>query len=158
MTKSRFLLALLVLVQVGACFAPAQRREDDLLQEARAWNDDLRWARWDVLGQALTPEENARMQERRDLIAKELVIADNEVTAVHFQPGSRGAAVSVTLDWYKKSEAVLRQTTLEQQWELRAGHWIMIKQKRTRGDRFPLVPEPVEKQRAPSPAAGSVPG
>jgi hypothetical protein len=154
----RFAPALALLACALGCMTPTQRREDDLTHDARMWNDDFRWARWDIVGQSLTPEENALFQERRNLVGDDLVIADYEVTAVHFMQGSHAATVDVTLQWYKKSDPTVRQSTLQQRWEQRAGRWLMIRQRRTRGDRFPLVPEPVEQKDAPSTATGSGPG
>jgi hypothetical protein len=154
----RFASTLALLACALGCMTPTQRREDDLTHDARMWNDDFRWARWDIVGQSLTPDENALFQERRNLVGDDLVIADYEVTAVHFMEHSHAATVDVTLQWYKKSDPTVRQSTLQQRWEHRAGRWLMIRQRRTRGDRFPLVPEPVEQKDAPSTAAGSGPG
>jgi hypothetical protein len=62
--------------------------------------------------------------------------------------GSEAAAVDVKLEWYKKSDPTVRQSTLQQRWELHNGRWMMIKQRRARGDRFPLVPEPAAEKTA----------
>jgi hypothetical protein len=132
-----------------ACFTPTQRREEDLVRDARMWNDEFRWGRWDVVGQSMTSEENTLFQERRKLVDAELVMADYEVLAVKFLQNSEAATVDVRLEWYTKSEPTVRQATLQQRWERRAGRWMMIKQRRVRGDRFPLVPEPVAEPTVP---------
>ncbi len=150
-------LALLCACVLG-CMTPTQRREDDLIHDARMWNDDFRWARWDIVGQSMTPEESALFQQRKNLVADDLTLADYEVTSVRFIAGSHAATVEVTLQWFKKSDPTVRQATLQQRWEQRSGRWMMIKQRRVRGDRFPLVPEPAEEKAAPSSAAGSAPG
>ena len=138
------------------CMTPTQRRQDDLMHDARMWNDDFRWGRWEIVGQSLLPEENALFQERKNLVGDDLVIADYEVTGVRFLEGSRGATVDVTLEWYKKSDPTVRQSTLQQRWEQGAGRWMMVKQRRVRGARFPLVPEPVaEKPALPAPGSGT---
>ena len=147
MKRMTVLAALLVTSALG-CMTPGQRREDDLVRDARMFNDDFRWGRWDILGQSMTPEENALFQARKNLVETDLVIVDYEVTAVKFMPGSEAATVDVKLEWYKKSDPTVRQATLQQRWELRNGHWMMIKQRRSRGDRFPLVPEPVAEKTA----------
>ena len=148
-------LALSVLLVAGAlgCMTATQRREDELVQNSRLWNDDFRWGRWDIVGQSMTGEENKLFQERRNLVDEDLVIADYEVTSVHFLQQSEAATVDVKLEWYKRSEPTVRHATLQQRWERRSGRWMMIKQRRVRGDRFPLVPEPVEEKPAPSAAA-----
>jgi len=48
-------LALLGLVWLAGCFSATQRREDDLMRDARMFNDDLRWARWDSMGRPCRP-------------------------------------------------------------------------------------------------------
>ena len=122
------------------------------MREARIFNDDFRWGRWDVLGQSMTPEENALFQARKDLLDNDLVIVDYEVTSIRFLQSSQAAAVDVHIEWYKKSDPSVRQTTLVQRWELRGSHWMMIKQRRVRGTRFPLVPEPIKEKAAPEQA------
>jgi hypothetical protein len=139
--KSWILVTVLLAATAPGCMTPGQRREDDLIRDARMFNDDFRWGRWDILGQSMTPEENALFQARKNLVDADLVIVDYEVTAVKFMQGSEAATVDVKLEWYKKSDPTVRQATLQQRWELRAGRWMMIKQRRSRGDRFPLVPD-----------------
>jgi len=150
MTMMRRLSLVLVLAAgVLGCLTPTQRREDDLIHDARMWNDDFRWARWNIVGQSLTPEENALFQERRNLVGTDLVIADYEVNSVRFLAGSQAATVEVSLEWYRKTDPTVRQATLQQRWEQRMGRWLMVRQRRVRGDRFPLVPEPAEEKSAP---------
>ncbi len=157
MTRTGLFFLLQAAIAIG-CMSPGQRREDDLLRDARMFNDDFRWGRWDILGQSMTPEENALFQERKNLVDDNLVLADYEVTSVKFLQGSQAATVDVKLEWYKKSDPIVRQATLQQLWEFRGGRWMMIKQRRVRGDRFPLVPEPsseekkVEKKASPAQA------
>jgi hypothetical protein len=153
----KLILAMALAACALGCMTPTQRREDDLVHSARMWNDDFRWARWEIVGQSLTPDENALFQERKNLVGKDLVIADYEVTAVRFEKGSQSAMVEVSLEWYRKSEPTVRQATLQQRWEQRMGRWLMIKQRRVRGDRFPLVPEPADEKAAP-PSPAKEPG
>jgi hypothetical protein len=146
--KRSLALAGLLLASAVGCLTATQRREEDLLSSARLWNDDFRWGRWEIVGQSMPPEENALFQERRKLVDEDLVIADYEVTAIHFVRQSQAATADVKIEWYNKSEPTVRHATLQQRWENRGGRWMMIKQRRVRGDRFPLVPEPAEEQPA----------
>ena len=140
-------LALLGLALAG-CFSASQRREDDLMRDARMFNDDLRWARWDSMGASMPAEDRRLLLERVDLVGNDLVMCDYEVKSVHFDTGSSGATVTVTIEWYAKNDPSVRKATLEQKWESLNGRWIMTKQRRSHGDRFPLVTEPVAKQAA----------
>jgi hypothetical protein len=140
-----------LLVPLFGCMTPTQKREDDLLFNARMWNDDFRWGRWEIVGQSMPPEENKLFQERKNLLDDDLVVADYEVTQVRFLQNAEAATVDVKLEWYRKSEPTVRQATLQQRWEYRGGRWWMIRQRRVRGDRFPLVPEPVAPPQAQAP-------
>jgi hypothetical protein len=135
------------------CFSATQRREEDLVRDARQWNDDFRWGRWSVLGQSMPADENALFQERLKLVDDDLVMADYEVLGIKFLQSSQAATVDVRLQWYGKAEPTVRQATLQQRWERRNARWMMVKQRRVRGDRFPLVPEPVAAPAAPPAAA-----
>jgi hypothetical protein len=93
---------------------------------------------------------------RVDLVGNDLVMGDFEVKAVRFDTESRGATVTVDVEWYRKSDPTVHATTLTQRWEARDARWMMIKQKRSRGDRFPLVNEPSESK-LPAPDEGTSP-
>jgi hypothetical protein len=125
-----------------ACMTPTQRREDTLIREARTFNDDLRWARYDQLTASLPPEEAPLFMARANAVGDDLVLADYEVTSITFAPDSEKATVGVSIQWYTRRASIVHSTTLEQRWELRNGRWLVAKQRRVRGDRFPLVPEP----------------
>ena len=55
----RSALALVLSGVMGAAcmMAPTQRREDTLIREARAFNDDLRWARYEQLTASMPSDE-----------------------------------------------------------------------------------------------------
>jgi hypothetical protein len=157
--RFRTVATALLLASAIGCLTAAQRREEDLIRETRIFNDDFRWGRWEMLGQSMTPEENALFQARKNLVDTDLVIVDYEITSVRFLQNSEAAVVDVHIEWYKKSDPSVRLVTLQQRWELRNGHWMMMKQRRVRGDRFPLVPEQVaEKPLSVEPAAAPLGG
>ncbi len=144
----RTVTAALLFASALGCMTPSQRRQDDLIRDARMFNDDFRWGRWEIVGQSMTPEENALFQARANMVDADLVIVDYEVLGVRFMQGAEAATVDVKIEWYKKSDPSVRQATLQQRWEQRGGRWMMIKQRRARGDRFPLVPEPATEKPA----------
>lgn len=148
-------LALLVAMAAACVMTPTQRREDTLVREARAFNDDMRWARYEQLGLSLPQEEAALLVSRAAALGDDLVIADYEVTSINFKTGSEKATVVVKFDWYSKRATTLHATTLEQQWEYQGGRWLVARQRRLRGDRFPLITEPAAA--APAPPATPAP-
>ena len=135
----------------AACaVTPTQQREETLVREARGFNDDLRWGRYEQLYLSLPSEEAQLLAARAAALGDDLVVADYEVTSIKFASGSEAATVIVNFDWYSKRATTLHASTLEQRWEYQHGHWLVTKQRRLRGERFPLVPEPVAPP-APTP-------
>jgi hypothetical protein len=150
------ILVFSVVCFTSSCLTPGQRREEDLIRDARMFNDDFRWGRWEVLGQSMPPDENALFQARKNLVDDDLVIVDYEVVNIRFAKDSPAATVDVKMEWYNKSQLVVRHASLQQRWEFHQNRWLMMKQRRVRGDRFPLVPEPAaESTGKPERDAGS---
>ncbi len=146
MKRALFLLA------VMGCLTPSQRREDTLVREARMFNDDFRWQRYDQLAVSLPSEEAQLFLARANAVGDDLVMADFEVTSIKFASKSDAATVLVKFDWYTRRQGTLRSTTLEQKWEMQGGKWMVTKQRRLRGERLPLIPEPVaETKKEPEP-------
>ncbi len=148
-----FVTAGIFIIGIAGCLTPGQRREDTLMREARLFNDDLRWGRWDSMTSSMPPEDRQAFKARVELVDKELVLGDFEVTAINFQEGNEAATVTVKLDWYWKRDQIVKNSELTQRWEWKRGRWVMTQQRRSRGDRFALVPEaitpPDEKDQAP---------
>jgi len=152
---SRALLAA-VLGLCACMLTPVQRREERLVREARMFNDDMRWNRWDAMAASLPRDEVPLFHGRVAAVGDNLVIADYEVTSITFASGSEAATVAARFDWYVKTDPTLRTTALEQRWELQGARWVMTKQRRLRGERLPLVTEPVPPPLpVPAPAAAS---
>ena len=124
------------------CLTATQEREGTLVRMARTFNDDWRWGRWEAMAGAMPPDDARRFRERVESLDEELELADFEVTAIDFGPDSKTATVVATFEWYWKSDLRVRKTTVTQRWSAETGPWTMVEVRRTRGDRFGLVPEP----------------
>jgi hypothetical protein len=122
---------------------PGQRREDTLMREAHEFNDDIRWGRYEQLHLSLPPDEAALMMSRAAAMGDDLVVGDYDVTSIKFAPGSEAATATVKFDWYSKRDSILHSSIIEQRWQYLDGKWTVTKQRRLRGDRFPLITEPV---------------
>jgi len=136
-------LLILAVALAGCMVTPVQRREDTLVREAREFNDDIRWGRYEQLHLSLPPDEAALIVSRAAALGDDLVVGDYEVTSIKFASGSEAATAMVKFDWYSKRDSILHSSVVEQRWEYLEGRWLMTKQRRLRGERFPLVPEPV---------------
>jgi hypothetical protein len=145
-------LAALAAAALG-CFGTAQRREEVLVQNARSFNDDWRWGRWDTMAGAMPREDGTAFLARAQSLEPELVVADFEVTSITFAKQSSQATVVAKFEWYLKRDPRIQTTTVEQLWEFLENRWQVTKLRRTRGDRFGLVLEPV----APTSPEAAVP-
>ncbi len=145
------ILALALASLSSACMGTTQRREDDLKRHALTFNDDWRWARWDSMAGSMSAEEATGFLSRAQTLEPELVVADFEVTSINFLEQSKRANVVAKFEWYMKRDARIKRTTVEQLWENREGRWLVIKIRRTRGDRFGLVIEPEPTPAPPAP-------
>lgn len=132
----------------SACLNPKQQRQDTLLRLSREFNNDVRWARYDMAAAQFSSLEATRFLKRVDLVAEELVIADHEMTSIKFEEPSDKAKTIVVFEWYTKREPVVRKTSVVQVWAFEEGSWRLESQTRLRGPRFPLVPE-APKEDAP---------
>jgi hypothetical protein len=141
-------IALPGLIFAACLMTPGQQREETLVREARMFNDDLRWSRYEQMVKAMPADEGPLFLGRANAVGEDLDFGDNDVVSITFGSPSETAVVVVKIDWFYKRDLVVRSTTLEQRWRFEDGRWSMIKQRRLRGDRFPLVTEPV----APPPA------
>lgn len=134
-----------------ACLSPGQRREESLSRVSREFNDGLRWGRYDNVTSHLSPEDARLFFERVSYVGGELAMADSEITSVKLDDSAEHATVRAEVSWYNQRKALLRSATLEQDWQWSKGQWLCVRQIRVRGDRFPLVPEPLSAARDPAP-------
>jgi hypothetical protein len=156
--RGRIALLACVLLGLGCVtVGGAQRREELLVQNARAFNDDWRWARWDAMAGVMPKEDAAAFLGRAQSLESELVVADFEVTSINFLDESKAAKVIAKFEWYLKRDPRVRTTTVEQRWENADGRWQVVKLRRTRGDRFGLVTEPLADPVTAAPVGPAVP-
>jgi hypothetical protein len=140
-------LLLSALVLCAACVAPSQRREESLLKTAREFNDGLRWGRDDQVAACLTAVEAQSLQTRKADLGDDFVMADQDTKSIQIAPGAQKATVVAEFTWYDQRRALVKKSTIEQKWEWLNGRWLVTSQRRTHGDRFPLVPEPLDAKR-----------
>ncbi len=145
--RTLLMIALSALGTTACWLTPAQQREETLVREARAMNDDLRWERYEQVSKSMPPEDGRLFLHRANAVAEELVMGDSDVESITFGVPSTTAVVVAKLSWYYKRDGVVKSTTVEQRWKQEGGLWVLVKQRRLRGERFPLVTEPV----APAP-------
>jgi hypothetical protein len=142
------LLALLS-VPLGACMTPAQNRQDALVRITHEYNAGLRWGRYRDVTAHLAAEEAERFLARASALEDDFEVADEEVASINFRDAGMSADVTVDFTWYNQRRSLVRRTVIGQSWRFDGGRWVCTAQRRLRGDRFPLVPEPIAQAARP---------
>ena len=149
------LLALMVVMvaPAAACVTPRQNRQDSLVRIAHEYNDGLRWGRYQDVTAHLAADEAERFLARTGRLGDDFEMADDEVSSINFKDGGTSADVSVDFTWYNQRRGLVRRTIVAQEWRFGDGRWVCAAQRRVRGDRFPLFPEPIAESLPPSAAS-----
>lgn len=99
----------------------------------------------------LAADEAERFMARKNGLGDDFEMADDEVVSIHFKDGGTRAEVTVDFTWYNQRRALVRRTVVAQDWHFRDGRWVCAAQRRLRGDRLPLIPEPMAQGTAVPP-------
>jgi hypothetical protein len=149
--RSLCLLGLGVWAALGlGCISPAQNRQDALFRIAHEYNDGLRWGRYDQVTPHLASGEAARFLARTGALGDDFEMADEEVAGIRFADAGMRADITVSFSWYNQRRSLLRQAVVSQDWRYTDGRWICVEQRRVRGDRLPLFPEPMAVATTPT--------
>jgi hypothetical protein len=152
---SRAMIATLLLGAAAlafSCATPGQNRREALVKSAREYNEGLRWRRVQDVTPHLAADEAQAFLARLGALGEDFQMADHEVSFVRFEEEGLRAAVTVQFTWYSQRRALVRNTTIAEDWRYSDGRWICAAQRRVGGDRFPLVPEPIAVAAPPSTA------
>jgi hypothetical protein len=129
---------------LSAC-GGAQRDSDTLQESILAYNEGVRWERFEAAASALPPKERSAFVDEMDQRAKDLKISEYDVVRVETKKGSKTATVQLKVAWYKDSEGTLKETHAVQTWERHGKAWYMVEETRLRGDEMPGLMEKPDK-------------
>lgn len=129
---------LLGLVLVAACHSA--KGGETLGNSVRAYNDSVRWQKWDNAATFVPPRERSQFIDDADLRAKDLRITDYEVVRVN-KKAERVAEVQVKVSWYLDSEGKVHETQATQTWEKHGKAWMLVEEARLRGPEMPGLRE-----------------
>jgi len=132
---------LFVMVLATAC-GGAQKDQETLTESIRAYNDGIRWARFEVAASQLPPKQRGEFVDEMDERADNLKITDYEIVKVDTR-GPKEAKVQIKVSWYLDDVGTLRETHAVQTWERHGKQWWMVDESRVRGDEMPGLTEPV---------------
>ncbi|MSP17083.1 MAG: hypothetical protein EXR73_10820 [Myxococcales bacterium] len=140
------LLAGLVAGGASGC-ATGRGTGEELLAGARAYQDGLRWRRYDEAALRRLPGEREAFLDQRDELDADLRIDDYEIERVLLQAARSAATIQVRFTWHREPEGIVHETVVEQAWTKRDGIWMLVDEERKRGPEMPGVPEPLEEPR-----------
>lgn len=142
------------IVIVAGCGSLSPHPTDPLDDSVRAYNDSVRWGRYEVAANFISPKERAQFVDDADERSKDLRITQYDVVQVE-RTSARAANVHVKMEWYKLSEGTLHETHAKQTWEQRGRAWLMVQEARVRGHEMPGLPEPPAEPPGPAELPGS---
>jgi hypothetical protein len=127
-----------------ACGA-APKKGEDLMESVMTYNEGVRWERLTAAASRVPPAEREDFVDERDELAEDLKITDWEVKRVS-DKGSDAAFVHVKYTWYKSDEGIVHETHARQSWERKGKAWLIVDERRTRGEEMPGLAEGEEEE------------
>ena len=127
------------------------KQGDTLADSVRAYNDGVRWERFEVAAVHVPPKERSTFLDMTDERAHDLKITEYDVVKID-QKDDHEATVQVKMSWYRESEGTLKETQALQQWEKHGKTWWMVDETRVKGHEMPGVQEALTKASAETPA------
>jgi hypothetical protein len=133
---------LLFLIALAGCGGLPTRGEP-LLDSVTLYNEGVRWERLTHAAARVPPAEREHFLDEREELAEDLKISEWEVERV----GEKGARASVRVKyvWYLDTEGTVHTTHTDQAWERHGKAWLLVDERRTRGEPMPGVREPSDE-------------
>ena len=142
MTWSRTIAAgaaLALLVSVGC--GSAQKTES-LDRGVRRYHEGLRWSRFSGSAMHIPPRERGDFLDERAEIEDDLHIDMYEIRRLEANADQR-ARVDIEYTWHLDSKGIVHTTTARQLWRRHGDRWLLVEERRLRGEPMPGVPEPL---------------
>lgn len=139
----RRILGAIALLALAGCGA-APKKGEDLMESVMTYNEGVRWDRLTAAASRVPPAEREDFVDERDELSEELEITDWEVKRVT-DKGSDAAFVHVKYTWYKSDEGIVHETHAKQSWERKGKAWLIVDERRTRGEEMPGLAEGEEE-------------
>jgi hypothetical protein len=128
-----------------ACGSTLKRRSD-FLEDLRAYNNGVRWQNPAEAAQHIPKQERDEfLAERAEL--DDLRVGDYEVVRIRWEEGRESAEVQVKYTWHLDSRGLVHTTTTRQRWKLYGKTWMMVEERRVRGEPMPGVAEPFPEKK-----------
>jgi hypothetical protein len=132
----------LAMILVLAACGAAPQSGDTLVDSIRAYNDGVRWGRFEVAANHIPAKQRSQFVDDNDDRAKDVKITQYDVVDVA-QKTERAAKVHIKMEWYSDREGTVHETHAVQTWERRGKEWMMVDETRLKGTEMPGLPEPL---------------
>jgi hypothetical protein len=133
--------AMIVALVLAAC-GSTRKYGEDLVFHSRAYQEGLRWRRFDDAAARVPPPAREAFLDERDQLDHDLRIDDYEITRVKLGKDHYEGEVQVVYSWHLDSVGVVHETTVTQHWERHGPGWYVLSERRRSGDEMPGVAEP----------------
>jgi hypothetical protein len=131
------LAALAGFALAGPGCAATQRKAEPLADSVRAYNDSLRWERFDEAATRLPADRRDDFLDQRDQLHEDLRVSDYEIIRVRNDDKGRRARVQIKYTWYLESRGKVHETHAVQTWHQGTEIWILRSERFLRGEPMP---------------------
>ncbi len=120
------------------------------MDDVRGYSEGLRWQKYPQAAVRIPPAEREEFLDEQDELETDLRIGDYEITRLRVDKSKNRASVRIRWTWHRDSEGIVHTTTSHQTWQRRGKRWLMVEERRLKGEAMPGVPEPsVESEPEP---------
>ncbi len=147
------LIALAGIALAGPGCAATQRKAEPLDYSVRAYNDGVRWQRFDEAATRLPPDRRDDFLDQRDQLHEDLRVSDYEIIRVRHHSKGRQARVQIKYTWYLESNGKVHETHSVQTWHQGDTVWILRGERFLRGEPMPGLKGGEPEPDAPAPDA-----
>jgi hypothetical protein len=147
------LIALAGIALAGPGCAATQRKAEPLDYSVRAYNDGVRWQRFDEAATRLPADRRDDFLDQRDQLHEDLRVSDYEIIRVRHDSKGRQARVQIKYTWYLESSGKVHETHAVQTWHQGDTVWILRGERFLRGEPMPGLKGGEPEPDAPAPDA-----
>ena len=141
MHRSVLASAALLALTFGAsgCIFQHLAPEQQLTDQAYAYNDEVRWARIDLAAQRVHPDYRATFLASHAQWGGDVQIADCDMTNVVLSDGQTRATTRVQVAWYDQRSMEVTGTVLAQHWTMTENGFLLEREEIVAGDPTLLI-------------------
>lgn len=146
MARATFALLLVLLVGAPGCLLSNLSPEVRLRDQVYGFNDEARWARFDLARQRVAPTYQPRFDNRRVDWGEHIRIAHQDIVGIVFEGDKARSTVEV--QWYDERTLLVSETTLHQEWSATDSGFLLSDETIVAGDEtlFDLSGEPEDDE------------